>query len=375
MNKVIHLSLLVLLLASTGLKANWYETTGQALIEQGNIQAARQAAIDDALHRAALFAGARLDSRQQLVKGIMTQQQLSLSSDAEFQQIQLVSETHSNNQVTVVLRAQILAQHHACQSRQFRQPLLLSQVALHSRQDAVHGQLFNIGDDVTTQLSHKLRDYSPAVLATPAKEVFSMTQLTAAVSDSLFVQGYSYTLLATIRDMSLGPLTNRFWQSNNQQRFFAIDVILYDLLQHKIRHQQEYRTSANWAESNHSPASHSQAFWQLPYGQKIDNVLQAVADDIQQLTQCKPLTTRISAIRQQQVMLNMGMAHGLKTGDTLQVIQVQRHPTQPEVKRLIHNPLQLTITELTEHHAWASSTEQHLLSHLQIGDLLSVSSR
>ncbi|OZB36153.1 MAG: hypothetical protein B7X50_13355, partial [Alishewanella sp. 34-51-39] len=91
----LSLLLLSLSLYSASAAANWYEATGQAPIERGDINSARQAAIADALQRASLFAGAKVQSEQQVIQGILQHHQVTLSSAAELKQVQLLSETHS----------------------------------------------------------------------------------------------------------------------------------------------------------------------------------------------------------------------------------------------------------------------------------------
>jgi hypothetical protein len=66
---------------NTAALANWYEATGQAAIERGDLNSARRAAIEDALQRASLFAGARLQSQQQVIQGIMQHNKHFLSGD------------------------------------------------------------------------------------------------------------------------------------------------------------------------------------------------------------------------------------------------------------------------------------------------------
>ena len=353
--------------------ADWYEATGQAVIEQGDIDSARHAAIEDALKRAALFSGASLSSTQQLVNGILQQEQIGVVSNTQVNKLQLLSETQSNNMLTVTLRADITPQLNSCTGNTYRKPVLLSQIQLQSRQDAIYGELFSLGEHSTTQLERHLRDYSPTATVSSLPQEMPLHYLVYPATEQLFSQGYQYVISARINDMSLGEKTSHFWQKDIKERHFAIDVTLFDLFEQNIVYQQEYRTSASWPyKSHHTPASHSQAFWQMPYGSKIDKLLQIVAADMQQQLQCKPLLSAIKQIRKNEIQLDLGKQHGLHVGDELLLFQLQRHPTTPGVKRLLQSQIMLTITELTEQHAWASSTKQELLQHIQPGDIVSV---
>jgi hypothetical protein len=373
MKRYPFIAVLVLTLCCAQGKADWYEATGQAVIEQGDIDSARQAAIEDALKRAALFAGASLQSTQQLINGILQQEQLGVVSNAQVSKLQLLSENRNNNILTITLRADITPQITSCSGNPYRKPVLLSRIQLQARQDAIYGELFDLGEHSTTQLARHLRDYSPTATVSSLPQEMPLQYLTYPATEQLFSQGYQYVITARINDMSLGQTTSHFWQKNLKQRYFAIDVTLFDLFEQNIVYQQEYRTSANWPYKSHgTPASHSQAFWQMPYGSKIDKLLQIIAADMQQQLQCKPLLSAIKQVRQNEVMLDLGKLHGLQVGDQLQLFHIQRHPTTPGVKRLLQSQLNLTITELTERNAWAGTNKQQLLQHIQPGDVVSV---
>lgn len=355
--------------------ANWYEATGQATIEQGDINRARKAAIEDALQRATLFAGARLESQQQVVQGVLQHHQVTLSSAGELREVQLLSETQRNQQVFITLKANILPMASQCNT-QYRTSLLLSPIHLQARQDAIYGQLFALGEHSSRQLAMHLKDFSPALLLEYLPESLQSAQLTSAAAEQFFTQGQQFILLATIHDLSLGMQTTQFWQRSLRERFFSLEVMLYDTFEQRIRFNQEYRTSSEWPDQDHqTPAPHSSAFWRMPYGQKIDQLLRAVAVDIKQQTACQPLLGTIRQVRQQLVNINIGATQGLKVGDQVSIIQVQRDPQHPEIRRLTDSPVTLTITDVTPDSAWAAATTQQLLNHIQPGDIVSIQNR
>ncbi len=370
------LSMVLLLLFSPLSYASWYEVTGQAAIERGNLIAAREAAINDALKRAALFSGASFSASQQLVNGILQHEHFQLDSHSEIQQVRLLSETQSQNILTVTLRAEILPHQSHCQSNNYRKTLLLSPFKLLPRQDAIFGNLFNLPEDVTLQLDKQLRDYSPIAMVTTMPAHVSLGQLNHTLTQQLFNTGSQYLLTAQITDLSLGSKNSSFWQQASKERFFALDVTLFDLFEQQIVFQQEYRTSAPWPyKEQHTPASHSQAFWNMPYGNKISTVLNALAEDVQHHLRCQPLLSQISQVQQQQLTLNLGAAQGLQVGDTLEIIQIQRHPTQPDIRQLLRSPIRLTVQSVTQHSSWAIPQQQQLVSHIQPGDLVSIAPR
>ena len=364
---------LCLAISAPSATAEWFEATGQAVIEQGDMSSARQAAMQDAVKRAALVAGASVNSSLQVVNGVLQSEQFDIESSGEIKQLQLMSESQSGNMLTVTVRVDIEVQGNGCEGNTYRKPLLLSQIQLQARQDAIHGQLFNLGVDSTTVLEKHLRDYAPAARAQQLEHTLETQQLVYPETDQLFSQGKQYVLLGKITDLSLGQTNSMFWQAEEKERYFAIDISLFDLFEQSIVYQQEYRTSASWQLSNKALLqSHSQAFWQAPYGQKIDQVLQAIAEDVQQHLQCKPLLSSINQTENNQIVLQLGKANGLQIGDSVQVNLLQRHPTSPGIKRVVQDPLTLSITEVTEQHAWATSPNATLIQHVRQGDIVSV---
>ncbi|MDX1678845.1 flagellar assembly protein T N-terminal domain-containing protein [Arsukibacterium sp.] len=362
------------ILLATPVSANWYEMTGQAKIEQGDTAAAKQAAIADALERAALFAGVRITSEQQLVAGVMQQHQLTLDSNSEIREIRLLRENYSNDYVTITLQAEILPGQQRCVGSQQKKPLLLARIELGARHDAVHGQLFKLDENATAQLSRHLLDYSPAVVVNTVDYSLQPDLLTQTTNRQLFNDGQQFVLVSQITDLSLGKQTNRFWQNDRFERFFALDVALYDAFNNQLLFTRQYRTQAQWNSELTIAGSHSQQFWQQPYGQKIDTVLKAVAKDIQQHTQCQSLLAQISHIDQHQIAINKGSRQGLQRGDSVTVMQIQRFAGKDGLEKLHKSPVKLNITDISSDNAWASADSPTLLSHLQTGDLISISS-
>ncbi|WP_372627732.1 flagellar assembly protein T N-terminal domain-containing protein [Arsukibacterium sp.] len=362
------------LLLSSPLSANWFEMTGQAAIEQGDVAKAKQAAISDALERAALYAGVRVSSQQQLVAGVMQQHQLTLDSDSEIREIRLLSENYGSDFVTVTLQAEILPQQQLCKGSHQKKPLLLAQVELGARRDAIYGQLFELDKNATAQLSRHLQDYSPALLVTAVDYSLKPELMTDSINRQLFTDGQQFVLVTNITDLSLGKRTNRFWQDDSFQRFFALDVALYDLFDNQLVYQQQYRTQAEWQSELKVAGSHSQQFWLQPYGQKIDTVLKAVAKDIQQHTQCQGLLAQVSHVEQHQIAINKGSRQGLQLGDNVTVMQIQRFAGRDGLEKLHKSPVTLKITDISAENAWASASTPTLVSHLQIGDLISINS-
>ena len=363
----------LLLAFSSSLHAEWYEATGQAMISGGDINTARKIALEDAVKRTALAAGARVSSTEQILNGVLQQAQTQITSEGEIKALRILSEQRSGDLLTVTIQIDVEPQQSQCSTNQLKKSLLLPVPQLNARRDAVYGNLFNLGKDIATQMQYHLKDYSPAASISAVDYSIAQEQLQYRQTEQLFSQGYQFLLNSRITDLSLGDTTSSFWQSAKKERFFAINISLFDIFSQQVIYQQEYRTSADWPyKEQNTPLSHSQAFWQMPYGSKIDQLLQAIADDVQQQLLCQPLLSRISQVKNNQIQIGLGRHNGINTGDKLQLWQLQRHPGMPEIKRIKTAAETYEVTDLTEHHAWAKPIKQKLLNHVQQGDVVSI---
>jgi len=87
--------------------AVWYEATGQAVVRNGDKETARHAATQEALKQAMLFAGASVHSVAKLTNGLLKNEEMTIRSAGEVEQLELVDEVYSGDVITVSIRADI----------------------------------------------------------------------------------------------------------------------------------------------------------------------------------------------------------------------------------------------------------------------------
>ena len=87
--------------------AVWYEATGQAVVRNGDKETARHAATQEALKQAMLFAGASVHSVAKLTNGLLKNEEMTIRSTGEVEQLELVDEVYSGDVITVSIRADI----------------------------------------------------------------------------------------------------------------------------------------------------------------------------------------------------------------------------------------------------------------------------
>lgn len=138
--------------------AQWYETTGRAMIRQGDEATARAQATEDAVKRALLFAGVSIRSVQQVTDGLLTQESLQVESSGEVQNVQLVSEMTRDGYFEVTIRADIEPTEAICPTMAYRKKLLITPFRLAIPEQAIVGDLFNIGKVSGKVFSSKLEE-------------------------------------------------------------------------------------------------------------------------------------------------------------------------------------------------------------------------
>ena len=94
--------------------AVWYEATGQAVVRNGDKETARHAATQEALKQAMLFAGASVHSVAKLTNGLLKNEEMTIRSTGEVEQLELVDEVYSGDVITVSIRADIFPRGKVC---------------------------------------------------------------------------------------------------------------------------------------------------------------------------------------------------------------------------------------------------------------------
>lgn len=365
----------ILLLAGQA-QAEWYETTGQAAIRNGDQAAARAQATEDAVKRALLFAGVSVRSVQQVTDGLLTQDSMQLKSHGEVQQVHLVSERASNGTFEVTIRADIVPGEAACPNVAYKKKLLIAPFKLKVPEQAVIGGLFELGKVSSELFNDKLTELSQSSWTQTLPTPIDAEKLSYHERQAISRQyGARYLLSATLNDVSLGETqgTNwQFWSDADRERFYHLQLSVFDLAEAKLLMQQKYQTSAIWRvrkTTTLDPQYHR--FWQTSYGQAAQRVLDAAVLDVEEAIRCEPVVAELLQVRDNQVLLNLGSAHGVEIGDTFTLVHRRElndnfGQTQP---LLAVTDMTVRVTQLSHEAAWAQSVDARLLANVQVGDL------
>ncbi|WP_372763054.1 flagellar assembly protein FlgT [Pseudoalteromonas sp.] len=379
-----------LLTFSSFTAAQWYEATGHAQVNSNDIGAAKSAAIKDAITQAMVFSGARVTSVQTLVDGVLTQDQLKISSHGEIQKIELISEQRHNEQLAVTLRLDIFAQTEQCPQSNFKKFIAVTQSQLNNREQARLGQIFDINKAVSkniyTALLKSKMSAVPVAYYNNAINVdkyftqqhdYSNSQLEDIATRS----NAQYVLLSQITNLSASDKLNNdyaFWQDESYQRSYQIELTLFDGTTYEQLWQNSYQSQAIWPFAKTDIIDvHSQRFWQSPFGQSISDINQTLSYDLQAAMACLPTQGKIMHREDDKLVINLGKAHGLTKG---QLLSIAHHDylTDAMGNRMPHKVITLNsirVEQLYQQSAIAVSVNNAPLPGVQINDIVEVVSQ
>jgi len=365
--------------------AQWYESQGVASIKNNDNKAAKTQAVQNALKKALLVAGASVSSVQQVVNGLLTQDEISIRASGSVNSLKLISETYSDDFVTVTIRADIFPQEKKCFAADYKKSMLLTRSNILHREQANIGNIYPIDKTLVKQLANKIQQqgiYLDTKLALQTKTEFSrfnqslQTQSLKNLAMSLAnMTDSQYVLFSEIQDLSLANDENnnwQFWQQNIYQRQFNIALYIHDGTTGERILDKHYQSSAPWKFDKRKQVDvTSHNFWQSEYGQQISLTLDNMVSDIDENMMCQPTQGRIVQVQGNSLTFNLGKRHGVKIGDEFSLLHLNNFVSDDKRSYSGFNisPYKVIVSSVSQDSAHATTTQQHILDNIQINDL------
>lgn len=379
------LTCLYFALFSSNSFSQWYESQGVASIKNNDQQSAKAQAMQNALKKALLVAGASVSSVQQVVNGLLTQDEISIRASGSVNSLELISENYSGNLVTVTIRADIFPQEKKCFASDYKKSMLLTRSNILHREQASMGDIYALDRTLIKKLATKLHQqglYLDTKLALQTKTQFSrynqslqseslknLTMSLANMTDS------QYVLYSEIHDLSMADDENnqwQFWQQNIYQRQFSIALYIHDGATGERLLDKQYQNSAPWTFNKRQQVDvTSHNFWQSKYGQQISLTLDDMVQDIDENMMCQPTQGRIVQVNGNNITFNLGKRHGVKVGDEFSLLHANNFVSDDKRTYAGFNisPYKVVVTSVSQDNAHATTTEHHVLDNIQINDL------
>lgn len=375
-----YLCLILIALFSINCHAAWFEASGQAAIENGNTDVARQNATQEAIKQALLFAGASVKSVQSMANGLLENDRFEVRSAGEVSSIELIDEIYSDGFVTVAIRADIFSQPSSCDGSDYNKTIATMWHPIAHREQATVGGIFEFGAQLPKRLSRhflKSAQHSQIVNIEPfyhqSKGKVNVNEITTIARNTQS----QYVLTGLIEDVSVTrnePSSFEFWKSPTAIRQFAYRSRLFDGFTGELLWEKSYEASSPWEIGLHQQVDvSSNTLWQSKYGQLVEGVLQDITSSIDEKLSCLPAYGRILQVQGGTLHLNIGEHHGVDRGDELTLFQVNQFY---DPQGMLHSqfnihPTKVKVTEVFANSAMAIAKDNTLLANIQANDFVS----
>lgn len=348
-----YLRILCLALVLAGLSsladAVVLEGTGQAVIREGDMEAARQQARRAALREVALQYEARIASEETVSNGVVTDSRLTVASRARARNAQIIHEARHGNLLRVTLRADMTSDS-ACgtnSGHRLQKKVAVTGFPVLFPEQARFGRISDAGEILPLRLQTRLREGGAfQVLSANNLQLFDQPlngptsqgfdNRLSNVSDLARELNAQFVVAGVIRDM--GIVDPSVWDTSvasrlkrgvglgNQNRRFVADMVVYDGFSGTPVYQKRFETQAQWDEKIAGSSGFGSAgFQQTAYGHAVRKVIDEMAEAVDKALVCQPFMTRITRVDGNKVTLASGASNGLRPGEELHLYRSFRY--------------------------------------------------
>jgi hypothetical protein len=365
------ISMLFLSLWIPTTQAAWYEVTGTATIVSSE-DSARLHALEDAIYKAVNFAGADIGSISNLMPLLETDRQEYLFTNHEVRYILIEDRKVRGNVMQVRARIDLYPSATACHVDQYKKTFLVGNIDVASPQQAVMGQIYDIGDDFAHVVDRQIAQESHSFVSVGTTnydiDARNPERIKMIAQDS----GAQYIIGGVITDLT-ATVDQKLLQDDVINRQFALEMRVYDGKTGNEVFKHNYREVASWPFAKTSQVdTRSARFWASTYGQMLLRVSRNVMLDLESEISCKITLPEVVAKFGNTITMDLGRIHGVKTGDKLQLWHTGAFIDQRGLPRnkVTQSDITLTVTRVYENDAELTIDQPELASSIQICDVM-----
>jgi len=367
------------IISSSPALAVWFEATGQAVINNGEKEAARQQATQEAIKQALLFSGASVKSIQSLANGLLEDDRFEIRASGEVNNIELIDEIYHDDYVTVSIRADIFPQEALCSASDYKKNIVTTWYSIKKRQQAAVGNLYNFGKVLAEKVQEETQNYSkysvikriePYYLSPSDKEKKSIAFSLARKTDAQYVLFGEIDEFAVETSKSSGL---EFWKSDQSNRNLTLSFSMYDGNSGEMVFKEKQNMSAIWNFDPYKPIdSNSRRLWDSAFGSATKKVIQSIVQSIDESVSCLPAFGRIIKIRGESLSINIGKNNGVKQGDRLTLFQVNQFFDSQNVphRQFQLHPQEVVVRQVFAETAVVASITGAPLANIQPNDFV-----
>jgi hypothetical protein len=367
--------------------AVWLEGEGQADIIDGDVSAARQAAVQDALLTLMYRGEASVESIQVVKSGVLTTDSLTIRTNGEVHEMQILREDVGRDAIKIALRADIFPTKF-CNKDKYLKTMFVGPFSLQSREHAQLGGLYRIGEAISQRIYRSFKLYGKRIDARSlmtqriALETrFSkdlepqLRSIARDISDKYDVQ---YIMMGNIIDMSSHNevSTNILGiESSVKKRNFQVLLYVFDAVKGETILAKSYNTQREWPfDVTMKLDVTGETFWNSDYGQAINNILTDLVRDVESSVHCKESIAQVTGFMNDQLVINFGQKNGVKKGDVFKLVRQHYLINQSGITASpIFNQdetLYFTVSQVQADRSLLSTQRFSDLANVQIRDIL-----
>lgn len=373
MKKILNSLFLITLVMLVPFKvmASWYEVTGVATIVSSE-ETARLHALEDALFKAVNFSGADIGSISNLMPLLEESRNEYQFTNHEVRYILVESERKRRGKVEVKIRVDIYPSATGCHTDQYKKTILVGNIEVASPQQAVMGQIYQVGDDFSRVVNRQLDQTSRSFVSVGTTDYSISSNYPARTQMIAQDNGAQYIIGGVITDLT-ATVESHLLQDDIINRQFALEMKVFD---GKTGHEvfnKAYREVARWPFAKTSQVdTRSARFWASTYGEMMLRVSRNIMLDLESELSCKITLPEVVAVFGNTVTMDLGRMHGVKEGDKLQLWHTASFIDQNGLPRnkVSQSEITLTVSRIYEHEAELTIDQPNLASSVQIGDVM-----
>lgn len=373
MKKILNslFSITLAMLVPFKVMASWYEVTGVATIVSSE-ETARLHALEDALFKAVNFSGADIGSISNLIPLLEESRNEYQFTNHEVRYILVESERKRRGKVEVKIRVDIYPSATGCHTDQYKKTMLVGNIEVASPQQAVMGQIYQVGDDFSHVVNRQLDQTSRSFVSVGTTDYSISSNYPARTQMIAQDNGAQYIIGGVITDLT-ATVESQLLQDDIINRQFALEMKVFD---GKTGHEifnKAYREVARWPFAKTSQVdTRSARFWASTYGEMMLRVSRNIMLDLESELSCKITLPEVVAVFGNTVTMDLGRMHGVKEGDKLQLWHTASFIDQNGLPRnkVSQSEITLTVSRIYEHEAELTIDQPNLASSVQIGDVM-----
>ena len=351
--------------------AAWYEVTGMATIVSSE-EAARLHALEDAIYKAVSFSGADIGSISTLRPLLESDRKEYQFANHEVRYLLVEKQKIRKNVMVVRARIDIYPSATGCHVEQYKKTFLVGNIDLASPQQAVMGQIYNLGDDFAQVVNRQLDLESSNFVSVGTTDFEINKRNPERIKMIAEDTGAQYVIGGTITDLT-ATIEQKTLKDDVINRQFAMDLTIFDGKTGNEVYTRNYREVARWPFPKTSQVdTRSARFWASTYGDMMLRVSRNVMLDLESEVSCKITLPEVVAKWGNTLMMGLGRLHGVQEGDKLQLWHTGSFIDQRGLPRnkVTATDITLTVGRVYEHEAELTVDQPELANSIQIGDVM-----